>query len=86
MIESDVPTLILSGSHDPVTPASGGEELARHLSNSKHVVVEGAGHGIFGDCVGQMQLDLVETGSVEGLDDSCLEAIPPTEFVVAEEG
>ena len=77
-----MPALLLSGTRDPVTPPSGAEAVASHLPNSLHLVVPGAGHGGGGPCVQEIQLRFVESGSVEGLDTSCLEARPPTEFVV----
>lgn len=78
-VRSSVPTLLLSGTRDPVTPAEFAEEVAAQLPNSVHVVVEGGGHGVGGPCVLGMQLTLVETGSVEGLDASCVEGVrgPP---------
>ncbi len=83
-VASDVPALLLSGTRDPVTPPDGAEAVAKHFSNSLHLVVPGAGHGVGGPCIGEIQRRFVEAGSVEGLDTSCLEARPPTEFVVPE--
>lgn len=83
-VTSDVPALLLSGTRDPVTPPSGADLVASHLPNSLHLVVPGAGHGVGGRCVRSIQLRFVESASVEGLDTSCLEARPPTEFVVPE--
>jgi pimeloyl-ACP methyl ester carboxylesterase len=83
-VASDVPALLFSGTRDPVTPPSGAEAVAAHLTNSLHIVVPGAGHGAGGPCVGEIQRSFVEAGSVEGLDTSCLEARPPTEFVARE--
>ena len=83
-VASDVPALLLSGSRDPVTPPSGAERVARHLPNSLHLVVEGAGHGVGGPCIGQIQRSFIEAGTVDGLDTSCLEERPPTEFVLPE--
>jgi len=81
-VTSDVPALLLSGSRDPVTPPSGGEAVAKHLSNSLHVVVPGAGHGVGGPCIDEIEFRFVQTGSLENLDISCLEARPPTVFSV----
>jgi pimeloyl-ACP methyl ester carboxylesterase len=42
-----VPTLVLSGGADPVTPPRHGERVARALgANARHVVVPQAGHGV----------------------------------------
>ena len=79
-VASEVPTLLLSGSLDPVTPPSGAEAVARHLVNSLHLVIAGAGHGVGGPCLQQIQIRFIEAGTVEGLDTSCLEERPPTDF------
>ena len=84
-VESDIPTLLLSGDRDPVTPPSGGEAVAAGLPNSLHIVVPGAGHGVGGPCIAGIERQFVESGSVEGLDTSCIEARPETEFVIAED-
>ena len=81
-VSSEVPVLLWSGSRDPVTPPSGADAVAAHLPNSLHIVVPGAGHGVGGPCVGRIQRAFIEAGSVEGLDTSCLEERPPTEFVL----
>ena len=39
-----LPTLILTGSEDHLTPVKYGEYLNQNISGSKHVVIEGAGH------------------------------------------
>ncbi len=41
---SSVPTLLISGSLDPVTPPSEAERAAKTLAHHRHVVVEGWGH------------------------------------------
>ena len=74
--------LLLSGTRDPVTPPSGAEAVARHLPNSLHIVVENGGHGVGGQCLNEIQRRFVETASIEGLDTSCLDSRPPTEFVI----
>lgn len=67
----EVPTLLLSGTHDPVTPPHWGAEVARHLPRSLHLVFPGA-HGVGGKCVASLEQDFLERGTVEGLDTSCL--------------
>ncbi len=77
-VRSKVPVLVLSGTHDPVTPPRFGAEAARHLDNSLHLVVPGA-HGVGGPVIDRIMGDLLETGSVKGLDTSGIETIrlPP---------
>ena len=42
--EISLPTLIIHGSRDVITPVSASEGLAERIPNSKLVVIEGAGH------------------------------------------
>lgn len=79
-VQSGVPTLLLSGGRDPVTPPETAEAVASHLSNSVHVIVPNGGHGVGGACVERMIAHVVATGTVEGLDLSCVDAVPPTRF------
>ncbi|NIR43803.1 MAG: alpha/beta fold hydrolase [Gemmatimonadetes bacterium] len=74
----DVPTLIFSGTLDPVTPPRWGDETARHLPNSLHVVAPGA-HGLGGSCITGIERQFLETASVEGIDTSCVKemSLPP---------
>jgi pimeloyl-ACP methyl ester carboxylesterase len=44
LIASDVPTLLLSGGLDPVTPPAYAAEVARKFPNSRHIVARGFGH------------------------------------------
>ena len=43
-VKSDVPVLLLSGALDPVTPPANGDDVAKTLPNSRHVVAGGLGH------------------------------------------
>lgn len=45
-VRSKIPTLLLSGRYDPVTPPQWGDEVAKHLTNSWHYVFPDAGHGL----------------------------------------
>jgi pimeloyl-ACP methyl ester carboxylesterase len=83
--KSAIPTLLLSGEFDPVTPPTGGEEVLRGLSHGLHVVVRNNGHpiGSAQQCIGAMIGALIDKGSVEGLDHSCAATIPPVPFAVA---
>lgn len=44
-VVSSLPTLVLSGEYDPITPPSNGQETANHLSNSYFFIFPGQGHG-----------------------------------------
>ena len=45
-VKASVPTLLLSGTFDWLTPPAWGREAARHLSSSRHVVFRAQGHGV----------------------------------------
>nr|WP_241758968.1 alpha/beta hydrolase [Pyxidicoccus parkwaysis] len=71
-VGSDVPTLLLSGELDPVTPPAWAEEAKRTLHHALHVVVPGVGHNTVGaDCARTLMNDLLTRGTVEGLTSSC---------------
>ena len=72
-VVSDKPVLVLSGELDPVTPPRWGESVARHLSNSLHVVVPGAAHGasVHG-CVPKLIARFLEDAGIDDLDAGCV--------------
>jgi pimeloyl-ACP methyl ester carboxylesterase len=82
-VSSNVPVLIFSGTMDPVTPPQRGEEVARYLPNSRHVIIPQAGHGVDGlsdqGCVDRIIIEFMDKGSTRDLDTSCVErmAAPP---------
>lgn len=79
---SAIPTLVLSGEFDPVTPVQGGEEVLRGLSQGLHVVLRNNGHSIGNaeQCVNSMIGALIEKGSIAGLDSSCAATVAPVPF------
>jgi hypothetical protein len=83
----DIPTLLVSGELDPVTPASGGEEAVAALHNGLHVVVPSAAHGYNGlegeDCVTNLIVQFYREGSVRGLDTSCVRNVRRPPFVTS---
>lgn len=70
-LRSGVPTLILSGALDPVTPPAWGERIARGLSQSMFVLVAAQGHVVGGGCVMDLQAEFISAASVVGLDGTC---------------
>lgn len=79
-LHSDVPVLLIAGERDPVTPPEFAERAARDLTNSRIVVVPRGSHGGAGECTDQMIRQFLDTASVQGLDTSCLQKLPPTQF------
>jgi pimeloyl-ACP methyl ester carboxylesterase len=82
LVRSDVPTLVISGEWDPVTPPEFGESVAKHFSNSLHVVVPKGSHGGAGKCTDDLIARFIEQGSVQGLDPSCVKDYPGPRFMV----
>ena len=69
---SDIPTLLLSGTQDPVTPPSQGTLAAKTLPNSKHVVVAGVGHITSPQpCVRRIITKFIEAGNIAAAVDPC---------------
>jgi hypothetical protein len=86
-VVSDVPTLLLSGERDPVTPPVNAERAARTLRNSLQVVIPDAGHGYAGiegagECVSGLNVRFIESGTVKGLDTSCVARTRRMAFVL----
>lgn len=86
-VVSGVPTLLISGERDPVTPPVSAERAARTLTNSLHAVIPDAGHGTQGiegaiDCTDSLMARFIEAGSVKGLDTSCLGRMKRPEFAL----
>lgn len=84
-VRVDVPTLVLSGSLDPVTPPRWGEETARHLPNSQHVVAPGA-HDLRGACIDDITEAFLRPSwrqpRSEGLDTSCVDGMRLAPFAI----
>jgi pimeloyl-ACP methyl ester carboxylesterase len=84
-VHSNAPVLILSGNMDPVTPPKYGEEVAKYLPNSRHVIVPEAGHGMDGlsdqECVDRLIIDFLDKGDAKNLDVSCVERMAPPPFL-----
>jgi pimeloyl-ACP methyl ester carboxylesterase len=86
-LSSAIPTLVMSGEVDPVTPPSWGEHVARTLSNSKHIVMPGTGHTAGGTGCGQRVMrSFIERGSVDGIDTACVERVRRPGFFVTPAG
>ena len=90
MPKTQVPTLILSGGADPVTPPRHGERTAKALgAQALHVVVPQAGHGVMGiGCVRDVMFRFINTETTEEAlkaDLSCVKSIPrPSVFIPLE--
>lgn len=75
-VTSDIPTLILSGEFDPVTPPAWGQLVAETLSHSQFLEFPGYGHWVFGTgaCDGQIVLDFINDPT-STVDTSCINSL-----------
>ncbi|HTV24272.1 MAG TPA: alpha/beta fold hydrolase [Polyangiaceae bacterium] len=86
-IASDVPSLLLSGNLDPVTPPSWGDEVASRLSHSRHIVVPGAGHGTTTlGCIPDLLAEFLETLDAAALDTTCVQRLRRPAFFTSLQG
>jgi len=82
-VSSDVPTLILSGELDPITPPRYGDQVLAGLSNATHIVGKAQGHGVITrGCIPKIILDFVEAATIEDLDTSCVEHLDSRPFFI----
>ena len=79
---SDVPTLILSGALDPITPPEWSTSAARSLTRSTLVARPGAGHLDEDDCSLRLIAEFIARATAEGMDVSCARRSRREEFGV----
>lgn len=83
-LQTDVPTLILSGSNDPVTPQRYADQIMKGVRNGRHLVGAGQGHGqLATGCIPRLTAQFVAAGSAAELDDACVRNIRPTPFMLS---
>lgn len=86
-VTADIPTLILSGNLDPVTPPSNGEYSAKSLPNSHHIIVENASHTVaMSTCASDIINEFLTSKTPKTLDESCLKDIPQETFMTSVNG
>ncbi len=86
-LHSNAPTLLMSGSDDPVTPPAYAEQARRGLTNSLHIVLKDFGHGqIAAPCMDRVMQQFIERASVTGLDVSCTNNDKPRPFFISLNG
>jgi pimeloyl-ACP methyl ester carboxylesterase len=86
-LRSDIPTLLLSGEADPVTPPADAERAARGLAHHRHLILSGEGHGqVATGCIPRLMAEFFDSAAPEKLDASCLDAHRPAPFFVSMTG
>ena len=84
-VVSDVPTLLLAGGLDPVTPPENAHLAARTLRHSRVLVAAGAGHTFSGaGCAPRLIAAFLEHAIPSAVDGACLAAIRRPPFVLAD--
>lgn len=80
-VVSDIPTLIVNGEYDPVTPPAWAQAAADGLSNSQIFIFPGYGHAVIdaGPCPGQLMLAFLDD-PYAALDSSCVATVGPPDF------
>jgi pimeloyl-ACP methyl ester carboxylesterase len=82
-LKSEVPTLLLSGEADPVTPPADAERAALGFAHHRHLILPGEGHGqLATGCVPRLMAEFLATAAPEKLDAACLEGHVPAPFFV----
>jgi pimeloyl-ACP methyl ester carboxylesterase len=82
-LQSDIPTLLLSGEADPVTPPADAERAARGLARHRHLILSGEGHGqVATGCVPRLMAEFLDAAAPDKLDAACLERHSPAPFFV----
>jgi pimeloyl-ACP methyl ester carboxylesterase len=82
-LKSDLPTLLLSGALDPVTPARYADEVLKTLPKGRHLILKGQGHNVFPvGCMPKLMAQFFSRADASSLDASCLEVLgTPAPFI-----
>jgi len=84
-VTSTVPTLVLNGRFDPITPPANGILVARTLANSTVITVPTTAHGAFpagGACISQIMGTFVDNPLLK-VDTRCIDTIAPLTFATS---
>ncbi|WP_298149787.1 alpha/beta fold hydrolase [Metallibacterium sp.] len=74
-----MPTLILEGQFDPVTPPRYGDAVLKGLGDARLLIAPGQGHNVIGaGCMPRLVKRFIENPQPAKLDAQCLEALKPT--------
>jgi pimeloyl-ACP methyl ester carboxylesterase len=86
-LHSDIPTLLLSGEADPVTPPGDAERAAAGLTSHRHLILKGEGHGQLGTgCMPRVTAAFLDTAAPGSLDASCLKEHSAEPFFISMTG
>lgn len=82
-VSSDIPSLLITGQWDPVTPPYTAYQAADTLSNSRVLEIAGAAHiASSRGCVTQLTTQFIDTADPQALDTACVADIEPKAFFI----
>jgi hypothetical protein len=86
-VTANIPTLILSGELDPVTPPSNGDLAAKNLPNSHHIIAKNTSHIVAtSTCADKIVNEFLTKKDPKALDESCLDDTPEVTFMTSVNG
>lgn len=80
LVRSDLPVLLFSGERDPVTPPADAALVAGGFPNGLLVKIPHGTHGGSGSCKERLIARFIDRDTAQGLDLSCIQAVPPVPF------
>jgi pimeloyl-ACP methyl ester carboxylesterase len=81
-VHSEIPTLLISGRMDPVTPESWAEDAARYLPNSRHIVLPHISHTLDNTCVDLLVAAFIANPDPQMSEHPCVAELRPPPFVL----
>lgn len=80
-VVSDIPTLVVAGQYDPITPPSFAESAHEYLTNSTYLMIENESHGAsLSECGAKIARSFFNDPEGE-VDTDCLSGVPDLEFL-----
>ncbi len=78
-LRTDIPTLILEGQFDPITPPRYGRAVLAHLGDARLLIARGQAHNVIGaGCMPRLVGKFITDLHPKALDAHCLDALRPT--------
>jgi pimeloyl-ACP methyl ester carboxylesterase len=82
-----LPTLVLSGELDPVTPPVWGQQIASSWTNARHLTVPATGHGaVSAGCVPKLIAQFLNDPNPANLNPACIEQVKRPPFILGPAG
>ncbi|PCJ47969.1 MAG: hypothetical protein COA74_09940 [Gammaproteobacteria bacterium] len=86
-LTSNIPTLLLSGEIDPVTPPRWGDKMAKYMTNSLHLIAANTGHNVAPKgCASKLMAQFINQGNLKDIDGSCLDKLKRPSFFIDASG